>query len=70
MEDTMAQGDMALMERLSSIKRFDVIVFNLPDGTYVKRVVGLPGESVSYKDDKLYIDGKEMDEPFFSRESA
>ncbi|AYW48751.1 signal peptidase I [Tetragenococcus osmophilus] len=65
MEDTMAQGDMAIMERLSSVKRFDVVVFNLPDGsTYVKRVIGLPGESVSYENDQLYIDGKKMEEPF------
>lgn len=65
MEDTMAQDDMVLVERLSSIKRFDVVVFNLPDGgTYVKRVIGLPGESVSYQNDQLYIDGKKVAEPF------
>ncbi|GEQ49297.1 signal peptidase I [Tetragenococcus koreensis] len=65
MEDTMSQGDMVLVERLSSVKRFDVVVFNLPNGsTYVKRVIGLPGESVSYRDDQLYIDGKKVDEPF------
>lgn len=59
MEDTVSQGDMVLVERLSSVKRFDVVVFNLPDGsTYVKRVIGLPGESVSYKDDQLYINDK------------
>ncbi|GEN91743.1 signal peptidase I [Tetragenococcus koreensis] len=65
MEDTMSQGDMVLVERLSSVKRFDVVVFNLPNGsTYVKRVIGLPGESVSYRDDQLYIDGEKVDEPF------
>ncbi|AYW50581.1 signal peptidase I [Tetragenococcus halophilus] len=65
MEDTVSQGDMVLVERLSSVKRFDVVVFNLPDGsTYVKRVIGLPGESVSYKDDQLYINDKKVAEPF------
>ncbi len=44
-----------------SPKRGDVIVF-LPNGNqnthyYVKRVVGLPGETVQIKDEKLYIDG-------------
>lgn len=65
MADTVSQGDMVLVERLSSVKRFDVVVFNLPDGgTYVKRVIGLPGESVSYKNDQLFIDGKKVTEPF------
>lgn len=44
-----------------SPKRGDVIVF-LPNGNqnthyYVKRVVGLPGETIQIKDERLYIDG-------------
>lgn len=65
MEATLQQNDMVVMEKLSKIDHFDVVVFKATDGTiYVKRVIGLPGESVSYKDDQLYINGKKLAEPF------
>src|SRR5699024_11743633 len=56
MEGTLKQNDMEVMEKISKVKRFDVIVFVSADGkTYVKRGIGMPGGSVSYKDDALYI---------------
>ncbi len=40
MEGTLRQGDMVLIEKISPIKRFDVVVFQMPDGsTYIKRVI-------------------------------
>jgi signal peptidase I len=44
-------------------KRGDVIVFKFPDNPredYVKRVIGVPGDEVSYQDSVLYINGKEV----------
>ncbi|OJG86180.1 signal peptidase I [Enterococcus saccharolyticus] len=68
METTLQQGDMVVVEKISEIKRFDVIVFQLSDGTtYIKRVIGLPGESVSYANDQLYINGKKVAEPFLEK---
>lgn len=65
MENTLNQNDMILMEKFTEINRFDVIVFQLPDGTiYVKRVIGLPGEEIVYENDQLYVDGKAIEEPF------
>ena len=45
-----------------------MIVFK-PDGNedlhvYMKRIVGLPGETIQIKDGKLYIDGKELEEEY------
>jgi signal peptidase I len=46
-------------------KRFDVIVFHAPENKdYIKRVIGLPGDTVEYKDDTLYINGKAYKEPY------
>ena len=34
---------------------------------YIKRVIGLPGDTVEYKDDQLYINGKPYDEPYLDQ---
>lgn len=70
MEPALYNGQEILMNRviykLSSPKRGDVVVF-LPNGNenshyYVKRVVGLPGETVQIKDGSVYIDGVLLEE--------
>jgi signal peptidase I len=48
-------------------KRGDIVVFRFPGNTkvdYVKRVIGLPGDHVVYKNKVLYINGKEMKQKF------
>lgn len=68
MEETLSAGDMVLIEKMSPVKRFDIIVFQQPDGTtYIKRVIGLPGESIEYIDDQLYVDGKKVNETFLKK---
>lgn len=56
--------------RLGHLERFDIAIIYLKDeGKYlVKRVIGLPGETVSYQDGKLYIDGNMMSEDFLDRD--
>lgn len=60
MESVLSQDEMVLMNRLSvrfgKIKRFDIVVFEKEDKKFnIKRVVGLPGETVQIKDGSLYI---------------
>jgi signal peptidase I len=59
--------------RLSSPGRGDIVVFNTPPaaktdcgtgGVYVKRLIGLPGESWEERDGFVYIDGRRLDEPW------
>ncbi|AKO93859.1 MULTISPECIES: signal peptidase I [Priestia] len=48
--------------------RFDVVVFHAPGGKdYIKRVIGLPGDHVEYKNDTLYINGKAYEEPYLDQ---
>lgn len=66
MEPLLAQGDVVLMNRLSGRlggpARYDVVVFEKETGKYnIKRVVGLPGETVQIEDGLLYINGKAAD---------
>ncbi|BBN99559.1 signal peptidase I [Sporolactobacillus terrae] len=45
--------------------RFDVIVFHATETEdYVKRIIGLPGDSITYKNDQLYVNGKRVAEPY------
>ncbi len=56
--------------RFEPIHRFDIVVFHYPlDPTksYIKRVVGLPGEWVSIRNGEVYINGKPLKESFIPR---
>jgi len=53
--------DIQMVPKLA--KRGDVVVFDYPDDRskdYIKRIVGLPGDEILYKDNKLSVNGKEM----------
>ena len=62
MENTLHNGDNLIMDKLSyrfhDPERFDIIVFpfQFQDNTYyIKRIIGLPGETVTIRDGKVYI---------------
>ena len=53
--------------RSGPIKRGDVIVFKYPEEPerdFIKRVIGLPGETVELREKKVYINGTPLDEPY------
>lgn len=67
MNPTMIDRERVIAFKQSKIKRFDVITFPAPDNpskNYIKRVIGMPGDSVEYKGDSLYINGEAMEEPY------
>lgn len=69
MDNTLAHGQSLIMDkisyRFSDPDRFDIIIFPGPleDGKhpyYIKRIIGMPGETVQIKDGKVYIDDEEL----------
>lgn len=59
-----------LAYRFGDPTRGDVIVFMAPEGPekeFIKRVVGLPGESITIRDGMVAIDGRPLDEPWLPR---
>lgn len=54
----------------SEIKRFDIVIIYVPEKNeyLVKRVIGLPNETVSYSNGQLYINGEAVEETFLSQE--
>lgn len=50
--------------QLNDIKRFDIVVIRLEDKEIIKRVVGLPGEEIMYRNNTLYVDGHELDNEY------
>ena len=53
----------------TEIKRFDVVVAKYASNgqLWIKRVIGLPNETIQYKDDCLYVNGKKVEEPFLDQ---
>src|SRR5579863_746623 len=50
-----------------SIARLDLVVFNYPydpSQSYIKRVVGLPGDTIDIKDGVVFVNGVKLDEPY------
>ena len=69
MKNTLLGGDLALVTRGSwSPERGDVVECRFPgrSGTYIKRIVALPGDSVAFKGGQLSINGEVVDEPYTS----
>lgn len=70
MENTLVNGDKLIINkmvyRFTSPKRFDIIVFKNSGKEHnyytIRRVIGLPGETVQIMDGKVYIDGNELKE--------
>lgn len=74
MMSTLANQDMALVDaiglRQNGVERFDVVIVesNRLNETIIKRVIGLPNETIEYRNDCLYVNGIYVEESFLDKE--
>lgn len=65
---TLHDGDIMILNEigyyLNGLERFDIVVVDTKDDRIIKRVIGFPGETVRFKDNKLFINEEEIKEDF------
>lgn len=69
MEPTLNNNDILILDKIffkfTNLKRNDIIVFYSEDNKYlIKRIIGLPGESIEYKNNQLYVNGIVVEEKY------
>lgn len=69
MEPTLHNRDFLMMEQVSYYfnepERFDIVVFNATkQKDYIKRIIGLPGEAIEYRDNQLFVNNQKVEEYF------
>ena len=67
MQPTLENGDRLYSVRNKAVHRNNIVVIDAPDKPgqlYIKRVIGMPGDTVAVKSGKLYINGKVQTQPY------
>lgn len=72
MYNTLNDNDIVLLSKLSSIDRFDIIVLKENDNnaTIIKRVIGMPGDKVKMRNNKIYINNKIIEDEYAYGETS
>lgn len=72
MVPTLEDGDQVIINvlatKVGTVDRFDIVVFQSVDSYLVKRIIGLPNETIELRSDKLFVNGVEVDQPFLDTE--
>ncbi len=71
MDSTLKDGDIMLLNKLQykrhGVERGDIVVIKSRGTHIIKRIIGLPGDSIKVEDNVLYINGKEYKEEYLDK---
>jgi len=79
MVPTLEEGDRVVVNRLSyqfgEVERGQVVVFKKPQGSsgqndLIKRIIGLPGETIRFADNQVYVNGLRLEEPYLAEQDS
>ncbi len=79
MVPTLEEGDRVVVNRLSyqfgEVGRGQVVVFKKPQGSsgqndLIKRIIGLPGETIRFADNQVYVNGLRLEEPYLAEQDS
>lgn len=69
MQPTFESGDRIIAVRHSKLQRGDIVIIDAPDAPgelYIKRIIGMPGDTIYAKNDTVYVNGKALKEPYLT----
>ena len=75
MEPTFYTGQRLLVNKIGytigDVERFDTVVCHYPgsDNYYVKRVIGLPGDTIEFSEGQLFVNSRPLSEPYVTSET-
>ena len=70
MDPTLENNEIVLLKKYDkSFERFDIVVFDYGDSHLIKRIVGLPGETLYYYNNELYINDEKIAEDFLPKDT-
>ncbi len=64
MDDTLKNGEILILNKLSDINRFDIVVINLKGEKLIKRVIGMPNETIKIDNNTIYVNNEELKENY------
>lgn len=74
MDSTLRSGDIMILNKLKykryGVERFDIVVIKSHNTHIIKRVIGLPGDTIQVVENKLYINGKFYEETYLDEDTV
>jgi len=66
MNKMLNNNDILLLYRLAKLERYDIVVLKetIDNDTIIKRIIGMPGETVEIKNNKIYINDEEIEDKY------